>query len=87
MPRCPLAVLDGTMVVAPSELPSDPPENAPDGLRVVWDLVLQWGESDGLGWCRNNQLNAGQATRSSAVDRPNAPTGAVLKSSRAVGAA
>jgi hypothetical protein len=29
-----------------NDLPADPPDDAPEALKVVWPLVLLWGESD-----------------------------------------
>jgi hypothetical protein len=37
------------MVAVASELPSDPPDDAPDALKAVWSLVLRWGLSDDEG--------------------------------------
>jgi hypothetical protein len=33
----------------PVNLPGEPPEDAPDELKVVWPLVLHWAESDDVG--------------------------------------
>lgn len=33
----------------PSELTTDPPDDAPAELKAVWPLVLRWGESDDVG--------------------------------------
>ncbi len=34
------------MGATPSQLPSQPPQDAPDDLKAVWSLVLRWGGSD-----------------------------------------
>ncbi len=34
------------MVAMRSDLPGDPPDDAPNELRAVWPLILRWGESD-----------------------------------------
>ena len=39
----------GTMAPMPSDLPSSPPDDAPDPLKAVWPLVLRWAESDDVG--------------------------------------
>ena len=34
------------MVCMISDLPPEPPSDAPEALKALWPLVLRWGESD-----------------------------------------